>query len=340
MKLAALVAFACSASLALAQPDHPSPLSKDAEALSAMVRSKAAAEWLGRADDVTGSNGRELPERTVYIRFRPNRAITQPEFDALPGAEREAWRAREVTPETYLSTFYGSPIAYLPALDFAGEAMPAAPGDPEPTFAGKRVLDLGYGQIGQLEMLAACGARVTGVDVDPILTLLYDDSLEPREVPNPDGPAGTVRVLECPWPNDADCRERVGAGYDVIVARNLLKRGYVKPKEPLGGYVPVAEGMSDEEACRQFFDALAPGGVVVIYSLGPAPDPEVPWSDIANPWARAAWEAAGFEVIRHDEDVSAPARVMFAALGYGEPDELEADLFGVCSVYRRPAPGG
>ncbi|MEZ6318586.1 MAG: hypothetical protein R3B49_07520 [Phycisphaerales bacterium] len=334
MKLAAaLAALVCTLPSAFAQ----SPLSKDAEALRPMVRTKAAAEWLDRADDVTGSNGRDLPERTIYVRGRPNRALTQAQYDALPEDERDGWRERPVTPETYLSTFYGSPIAYLPALDFAGEAMHATPDDPEPTFAGKKILDLGYGQIGQLEMLAACGAHAIGVDVDPILTLLYDDTLEPREVPNPDGPAGTVQVMQCLWPNDADCRERVGTGYDLILARNLLKRGYVKPTKPIGEYVPVAEGLSDEDACKQFYNALAPGGVLVIYSLGPAPDPEVPWSDIANPWALSAWQAAGFEVVRHDEDVSTPARVMFAALGYGDPDDLETSLFGVCSVYRKPS---
>lgn len=327
LRTAAAVLLACSTA-ASAQ----SPLAKDAEALSSMVRSKAAAQWLDRADEVTT----DLPERTIYIRTRPNRAITAEAYAALPEGEREGWRAYEVTPATYHATFYGSPVAYLPAVDFAGEVLRGTAEDPEPTFVGRRILDLGYGQMGQLEMLAACGAEVVGVEVDPILTLLYEDSAEPRRVENPEGEAGSVRVLECAWPNDAACRDAVGGGYDVILARNILKRGFVKPARPVAGIVPVAEGMSDEEACRAFFDALAPGGVLVIYSLGPAPDPDKPWSDITNPWPREAWEAAGFEVVRHDADVSVPARLMFVALGYGQMGDLERDLFGVCSVYRRP----
>ena len=41
------------------------------------------------------------------------------------------------------------------------------------SFAFKRILDIGYGQLGQLEMLARCGAEVDGVEVDPVVHLLY-----------------------------------------------------------------------------------------------------------------------------------------------------------------------
>ncbi|MEQ8770784.1 MAG: methyltransferase domain-containing protein [Phycisphaerales bacterium] len=300
------------------------------------MRTKAAAEWLDRADDVRGSSAAPLPDRTIYIKTRPNDAITAEAYEALPAEEREGWRAYVVTPETYHSTFYGTPIAYLPAIDYAGEALRGTPDDPEPTFEGRRVMDLGYGQMGQLELLAACGAEVVGVEVDPILTLLYADSQSPRAVANPEGADGSVRVIECLWPNEASCRDDVGGDYDVILARNLLKRGYVKPKELIGNYIPVAHGMSDEEALGHFYEALAPGGVVVIYSLGGAPDPDKPWTDIANPWPEAAWEAVGFEVVHHDLDVSADAGAMFVALGYSEPETVADTLFGVCSVYRKP----
>ncbi len=328
-------ALACAVSIASAQPaDEPATgpaLVRECAALRPHATTDAGRAWLDRADDIRA----EFDERAFYYAFRPNRAITAEAYDALPEEEREGWRRRDVTADTYYATFYGTAAAYLPAIEFAARAMGAE--DDADAFEGTRVLDLGFGQMGQLELLAACGAEVVGVEVDPILTMLYDDSQDARAVENPGGEDGSVRVTECLWPNEEACRDDVGGGYDIIISRNLLKRGYVKPKELIGNYVPVAHGMSDEEACRRFYDALAPGGVLVIYSLGGKPDPAKPWTDIANPWPAEAFEAVGFEVIEHDLDVSPEAREMFVALGYRTPEEAADQLFGVCSVCRKPA---
>src|SRR5262249_41183465 len=40
-------------------------------------------------------------------------------------------------------------------------------------YEDKRVLDYGYGGAGHLRALAMCGGECTGVDVDPILKVLY-----------------------------------------------------------------------------------------------------------------------------------------------------------------------
>jgi hypothetical protein len=94
--------------------------------------------------------------------------------------------------------------------------------------------------------------------------------------------------------------------------------------------------MSDTEAVQHFYDALVPGGIVLIESLGPKPDPEKPWSDIANPWERAAWEQVGFEVLAHDTDESNFARAQGMALGWDERMDLENGLYAVYSIYRKP----
>ncbi len=320
-------ALLCAVSISWAQP----ALVGECEAVRALATTDAGRSWLDRSGDVRS----EFDERAFYYALRPNRCLSVDDYDALPEDERGGWRRREVSADTYYATFYGTAAAYLPAVEFAAAALGRA--DDPGAFEGTRVMDLGYGQMGQLELLAACGAEVVGVEVDPILTELYRDSLTPRSVANPHGASGSVRVTECLWPNEASCREDVGGGYDVILARNLLKRGYVKPRELIGNYVPVAHEMTDGEALGHFYDALAPGGVVVIYSLGGAPDPAKPWTDIANPWPESAWGAAGFEVVHHDLDVSADAGEMFVALGYSEPDTVADTLFGVCSVYRKPA---
>ncbi len=63
----------------------------------------------------------------------------------------------------YYEELYGSPLAYCRALELAGLD----------DVAGTRVLDYGYGAIGQLRILAGLGADVVGVDVDPLLAQLY-----------------------------------------------------------------------------------------------------------------------------------------------------------------------
>lgn len=310
------------------EPEHAAPpadelagLVADAEALRPLIESKLGRAMLDQASLLPVFGSREL-----YVRVRPNRAITPEEFEALDEAEREAWRAFTVEPARYYSTFYGTPMVYARVLDLAAQVW----GD-DATLEGKRILDLGYGQLGQLRLWAQMGAGVTGVEVDPILTAMYDG------LPLSESAPGSVRLVEGAWPNDAACREQVGGGYDLFVSRNLLKRGYVKPSERNPAFPePVGWGMDDAEVLGHLFDTLNPGGVVVVYSIGPAPDPEKPWSDISNPWPREAWEEAGFEVIEHDADESGQARAIGAALGWGERMDLESDLHGVVTLCRRP----
>lgn len=312
-------------SSALAQPD-PHPLDqmyRDAASLKEVFVSPDALAMLEQARSLP-----VLEPRTIHVATRPNRGYTQAQFDALGEQEREGLQAFGVDAARYYSTFYGSPLVYARTLDLLSEHAP----DFEIDVA--RVLDLGYGQLGQLRLWAQMGADVLGVEIDPILTAMYDNCAAVGDIED----AGSVTLIEGAWPNDASCREQVGSGYDLIVSRNLLKKGYVKPAQLNPAFpVPVAWGMEDAEAVRHFYDALAPGGVVLIESLGPKPDPAKPWSDISNPWDRTAWEEVGFEVLAHDEDESAYARAMGKALGWDAQMDLDEGLFGVFCLYRKPA---
>jgi hypothetical protein len=263
------------------------------------------------------------------VAVRPNRAVSDEAFKTLDDESRAGLRPFEVDAARYYATFYGTPLVYARLLDLAAAVW----GDGA-TLAGKRVLDLGYGQLGQLRLWAQMGAEVTGVEVDPILMAMYADC----PAAEGEGAAGSIRLLECAWPNDAACRERVGSGYDLLVSRNLLKKGYVKPEKPVPGFPePVGWGMDDAEVLGRLFEAMNPGGLVVVYSIGPAPDPAKPWSDISNPWPREAWERAGFEALAHDADESGTARDIGRVLGWEVQMDLDRDLFGVYSIYRRPA---
>lgn len=290
---------------------------EEAERLRALATTDAARAWLDQAARLPA-----VAPRTIYIGRRPSRAHDGASYERLSEAAREGLRAYDVTPARYYATFYGTPLAYLRAIDLAGAAVDRA-------WAGARVLDLGYGQLGQLRMLAQCGAVVTGVDVDPVLSALYRDADGATEG------GGSVRVLECAWPNDEACRDRVGRGYDVIISRNLLKRGYVKPATPNPHHPAVGAGMSDAEVVGHFYDALAPGGVLVIYNIGGEPDPSKPWTDIATPWSRETFERAGFEVLEFDADESAAARRVGDLLGWDDDGMDLAGLRGVRTVVRR-----
>jgi hypothetical protein len=324
MLRAAVAAMVAVAGPAASQEVHPlQGLREEAEALAPLVTSDLGRAMLAQVEHLP-----VIESRTLYIATRPNRALDQAAYEALPEADRTGLRAFEVGPARYYSTFYGTPLVYARLLDLAAGVW-----GPGASLEGKRILDLGYGQLGQLRLWAQMGADVTGVEVDPILTAMYAEN----PLAEGAGATGSIRLFECAWPNEEACRGSVGTGYDLFVSRNLLKRGYVKPAQLTPGFPePVAWGMEDGEAIGHLFGVMKPGGVVIVYSLGPAPDPAKPWSDIANPWPREAWEAAGFEVVMHEADETEAARAMARALGWEAGMDLEKDLFGVCSVYRRP----
>ena len=317
-----VLALGISYAHAQTQDDALAPLKQDATALQEIYTSEQARQMLNEVEHLP-----VMEPRTIHVAVRPNRGYTQSQYEALSEEEREGLQAYEVDAAKYYSTFYGTPLVYARVPELLRTFAP------EFSFSDARIMDLGYGQLGQLRLWAQMGADVVGVEVDPILSAMYDGCAAVGNIEN----AGSVALVEGAWPNDDTCRKQVGGGYDLIVSRNLLKKGYVKPEKLNPQFpVPVAWGMSDTEAVQHFYDALAPGGIVLIESLGPKPDPEKPWSDIANPWERAAWEQVGFEVLAHDTDESKFARAQGMALGWDERMDLENGLYAVYSIYRKP----
>jgi hypothetical protein len=315
------------ASIVLAGESEPlSKMKENATALSDVVSSDLAREMLSEVESLPIIEG-----RTIYAAWRPNRGYTQTQYDALDESDREGLRERSIDAMGYYSTFYGSPLVYARMLDLVVEY------EPEWDIEGAKVLDLGYGQLGQLRLWAQMGADVVGIEVDPILTAIYDGCEAVGDVDGDPETSGSVELIEGAWPNEPGCRDEVGTGYDLFVSRNLLKRGYVKPDSLNPAFpVPVGWGMSDEEMLGHVFELMNDGGMVVIVSLGPQPDPNKAWSNISNPWEERAWIDAGFEVLAHDADESPTARAMGKALGWGEQMNLVSDLFAVYSVYRKP----
>lgn len=305
-----------------AQDWSPSALAAEAEKVAGIMTQPAVLEWLSKAEELP-----EVEGQTLFIGPRTeggfDRLVLTP-GQALKVSEEELaeCRAVEYGPGRYYATNYGSPIAYAGALACAAEAGIES-------FRFKRILDIGYGQLGQLEMLARCGAEVDGVEVDPVVHVLYDTTRLANAVAAADGTKGSVSLHFGEWFADWRLREAMGQGYDLILARNVLKHGYVQPEEPMEQFDPIDVGGSPEIGALALFDALRDGGVVVVYNLGGGP-----WrlddgsynaqADVRDPFGRETWEAAGFEVLHFQTNGSQLMREVGVALEWGSAEELES----------------
>lgn len=308
---------------ALADTSALERMRSEARKLEPLVR----ADWVKRFLRATAELP-EVPARAFYRTAGRARWWTEKDALALPEAERAALERVEVADEVYYSR-YSTPLAYARPLDILA-AQGFAP-------RGRKLVDFGYGNIGQLKLLALLGADARGIEVDPLLPLLYAE--ENGEVRARDGTRGHLRVLHGRFPTDAALVSDLGSGYDLFLSKNTLKRGYVHPEKPVPDRQRIDLGVSDEEYLRQVSRLLKRGGYFFIYNLAPAPAPPdkpyIPWADGRSPFSEAALRAAGFEVIALDRDDSPQARAMGHALGWDQgeqPMDLEKDLFATYTM--------
>jgi hypothetical protein len=274
--------------------------------------------------------------RTVYVRGR-EAAFTPDEFAALDESDREGLEPQELDEAYYYTTRYGTPLAYARALEVADRF-----GFHEPS--GTRILDFGYGGIGHLRLLATLGAEAVGVEVDPLLRALYARPEDTGPIPSAEHPLGRLSLVHGAWPAEEAVRTAVGGGYDLILSKNVLKRGYIHPARPIEEGRGIDLGVDDAGFAAALYEALQPGGLVVIYNLSPAqaPDdqPYIPWADGRCPFDRAVLETAGFTVLAYDEDDTETIRAFARALGWDrdpeDPMDIGHDLFAHFTVLRRP----
>ncbi|HEU5319852.1 MAG TPA: hypothetical protein VFX28_03570, partial [Methylomirabilota bacterium] len=247
---------------------------------------------------------------------------------ALPEAERAALQRVEAGEEVYYAR-YSTPLAYARPL----EILAAEGFVPQ----GRRLVDFGYGNVGQLKLLALLGAHAAGIEVDPMLPLLY--AAENGPVQARDRTQGHLQLLHGRFPTDAALVTELGTGYDLFLSKNTLKRGYVHPEKPVPQRQRIDLGVSDAEYVRAVRRLLKPGGFLLIYNLSPAPAPPdkpyIPWADGRSPFSAETLKAEGFDVLAFDRDDSAEARAMARVLGWDageQPMNLEKDLFGTYTL--------
>lgn len=305
---------------------------------AAALRPLAASENTVRFLDAVRSLPPVAP-RTVYINDITREYFSPTERAALPATQKVS--EVKLDEYRYYHTKYGSPLAYLRAIEFASEGERS-------DFAGKRILDIGYGGIGHLRLLASLGAHVTGVDPDSYLDALYSDPRDQGPVPPARdarrGHPGTVTLVHAVWPKDGQAVSRVGQGYDWILSKNTLKKGYVRPERKIDKRQQVDFGVSDEVFLRTVFDTLKPGGKLVIYNISPKQVDKggyLAQADGRSPYSREQFERAGFIVRTLNSSDDAAVRQMGRSLGWdrnakNEVTDIEANLFALVTVVERP----
>lgn len=300
-------------------------LAAEAERLRPQVETGAARALLDAVKWLPEPKG-----RVVYRSADRTSALTEAEFAALPEEERAGYVKRELEPEFYYYTGYGSPLISVRAFDLA-----AAAGKWE-SFSGKRVLDFGYGSIGQGRLLGSVGAEYTGIEVEPVLQKLYSGDVVER-----------VRLLHGRWPAEKEVVERAdeSGAYDLFISKNTLKRGYIHPAREVDEKYLVKLGVDDAAFLSHVHRVLKPGGLAMIYNISPAQNsvesgkPYLPHADGQCPFTREQIEKAGFEVIEFDRSDTERVLDIWVALGItrGQSREEQAkDLFAWWTLLRKP----
>ena len=320
-----------------AEPTAVERLRAEAAAVGPM-KTKFAQQFL----DATAGLPTIMP-RKAFVDADGSHWYTLAEKGALGFQLDAPIKSRDLDADFYWNTRYGSPIAYARALDLAADrGLAALPS----------VLDFGCGGLGAPRLLASCGCKVVGVDVDPMLRVLYAERGDTGIIPSaiPGGPAGRLNLVIGQWPADAPTVAAVKAaqpdGLDLFLSKNTLKRGYIHPSEPTDPKRLVHLGVDDAAFVAAVAKSLRAGGLFVIYNLCPAPapadQPYIPWADGHCPFPRELIEGAGLQILDFDVVDDVAARTLGHALGWDQGEgamDLQHDLFAWYTIARKPPAG-
>lgn len=311
----------------------------EAAALQAFAKSPLTRKFLDATHALPS-----ISPRTVYVNEATREYFSAAEKSVLPVAAQKKLAEIQLDEYRYYFTKYGSPLAYLRPLELAASN---GIGD----VAGKRVLDFGYGGIGHLRLLASLGAEVTGIDADSYLRALYSSGRDQGAVTSAAGMwrgnSGSITLAHGQWPKDPKIVERVGREYDLILSKNTLKKGYIKPEHKIGKRRQIELGVSDDSFLKAIYNTLVPGGNLIIYNLYPKPPAAQaaynPQADARSPYTREQYEKAGLKVLALNVEDHAMARNMGRALKWDRNDkgevisDLENNLYAMFTIVARPS---
>ncbi len=305
----------------------------EAAAMASLVQTSLAKEFLTGFQCLPALS----TPRAVYYNKETRDAKTEAAAKTLTEEQLKGYVKRDIDERFFYLTRYGSPVAFTRPMEILGRAGVKH-------VDGLKLVDFGFGTIGQLRAMASLGADVVGVEVDALLAAMYAEAGDTGDIARcttaGKGDDGTVKLVFGQFPAEKTAVDEVGAGYDVFISKNTLKRGYIHPEQEVDPRMLVHLRVDDETFVRSVYDALEPGGFAMIYNLSPAPakpgEKYIPWADGRSPFARELCERVGFAVVAFDTDDSAAAREMGKALGWGESMDLEKDLFGTYTLLRKP----
>lgn len=319
MSLLTLLLLAATPDAGAAEPRVLDVMKAEAKAYAPLVKAPWVKQFMTALTTLPAH-----PPRVFFHTADKSQYFTEAEAAADAGLTR-----REVDDEIYYGRIT-EPMGYARALD----VLAAQGFSPK----GKKVVDYGYGNIGQLKALQSLGATVHGIEVDALLPLLYAKEQ-----------SRTLVTHHGFFPTDAAMLKALGTGYDLFISKNTLKKGYIHPERALTEAQEKRQiklGVSDEKYVSTVFDLLAPGGFFYLYNICPAEPPEgepfIPWSDGRSPFTRETYEQAGFQVLAFDVDDSADLRKMAKAFGWdlpsgGDPGtDLEKNLFAKYTLLKKP----
>ncbi len=333
---AGLVAVAAShgsppATTQTTAPEGVALLKQEAAALRKIIKGNAAREMIDAVDALPA-----IEPRTLYLDRANKTWLTKAEADKLDAEARAKLHETPIDETRYYYTKYGTPLAYARVLDILGRHG-------LDTVSGKRVMDFGYGTIGQLRLMASCGADAVGVEVDPFLPALYSDPGDTGKIGGRSGRDGSVTLVHGQWPAEEQAKTKTGGAFDIITSKNTLKNGFFHPTQPVPPERLMNLGVDDAAFVESLHHALKPGGLMIIYNICPAPskpgEPYKHWADGKCPFPREMWEKAGFEIIAFNDDDTKFVRKMARALGWDQGDhpmDIENDLFAEYTLVRRP----
>ncbi|HEV8480663.1 MAG TPA: hypothetical protein VGR66_07690, partial [Candidatus Eisenbacteria bacterium] len=274
---------------------HPSRATgRDTTVVGAMREQAIALKALYKTPAVWAflDSTRALPDpgtRTIYFDSTRQHFYSDAQVKAMSEGDRAKLMSRPMDSNFYYNTRYGTPLAYARALDLVAQQGVKS-------FSGMKIVDYGYGGIGHLRLLALQGANVTGVDVDPLLPLVYSDPRDQGKI----GKNGKLTLVNGRFPADPGIADQVGTDYDLFISKNTLKHGYIHPTRPADKRQLVDLGVDDSTFVAAVRGILKPGGYVMIYNLSPPLSrddaPYQPWTDGHDPFPRSLWENSGFEV--------------------------------------------
>ena len=163
---------------------------------------------------------------------------------------------------------------------------------------------------------------------------LYREVTDQGRVAGFDGRAGELTLFNGVYAGNVTLTKLIGKDFNLIVTKNTMKMGFMKPSNVRPPFVSFEA--NDEVLLDTIYDALAPGGLFVIYNITGALDPAKPSTDGRSPFTRDQFTRANLNVLALDANDDVATRAMAKALGWEKQmGDLEKNLFALYTVVQR-----